>query len=365
MRIRVPVLLLAATVLVASDYSPRKDLDAGRYLKALAEADAQLRQNPSDALAFAAKSQALTALVRLPEAMATARRSVELQPNLPEAYLARAMAKAGLAVQQRSLGSLSGITGAMDDLREAVALDPRFVPAWMTLGVAYETLPGFLLGGSTRKALACAETVKQLDPAKGWLLEGTILSMEGRWPEARGAFGSGLAAAPRDPDLVYGYLDALGSRKTRNALGPVEQKRQLAQEARRLLPGIKEFARAVCAVCDAFLDADLGEEAWATAVAALPGSSAPSLIHLEFGKISARSGVHRTEGLNYLEQVLREPLEGGSGGYGTAHWRKGQILRDLGRKAEAGAAARAALALDPKDGRAADLLKELNLGSTS
>ena len=105
--------------------------------------------------------------------------------------------------------------------------------------------------------------------------------------------------------------------------------------------------------------------AWATAVAALPGSSAPSLIHLEFGKISARSGVHRTEGLNYLEQVLREPLEGGSGGYGTAHWRKGQILRDLGRKAEAGAAARAALALDPKDGRAADLLKELNLGSTS
>ena len=58
--------------------------------------------------------------------------------------------------------------------------------------------------------------------------------------------------------------------------------------------------------------------------------------------------------------MLREPLEGGSGGYGAADWRRGQVLKDLGRKAEARAAAEAALRLDPKDPKAARLLKELN-----
>ncbi len=58
--------------------------------------------------------------------------------------------------------------------------------------------------------------------------------------------------------------------------------------------------------------------------------------------------------------MLREPLEGGTGGYGTAHWRRGQVLKALGRKAEARAAAEAALRIDPKDSKAARLLKELS-----
>ncbi|WP_306598494.1 tetratricopeptide repeat protein [Geothrix sp. 21YS21S-2] len=344
--------------LAAGGYSPRPDLDAGHYLKALAAADAELKADPANALALAARSQALTAMMRLPEALAAGRRAAELNPRLGEALLARALARAGTAIQQKNLGSLRGVSAAMDDLRGAVKAEPGLVAAWMALGLGYEQLPG-ILGGSTRRALECAEVVRKLDPGKGSALKGTILSMEGEWPQAEAAFGTALAISPKDPEVTMAYLDALGSRETRKDLGEEEQKRRLAREARRLLPGARGSARALCSVCDALIDAGMGEEAWNAALAALPAVDAPSLIQLELGKISARTGVHADQGLAFLDQVLKAPLEGGSGGYGTAHWRRGQILKNLGRKNEAQAAARAALALDPKDAKASRLLEEL------
>jgi tetratricopeptide (TPR) repeat protein len=352
------LLIICALPGWAGDYAPRSDLDAGRYLKALADAEARLRQQPGDALAWAAKSQALTALVRLPEARDAADRALALKPGLADGLLARGLAQGGLAIQQRNLGSLRGIANAMDDLKAAVEADPGLVTAWMSLGLAYEQMPGFL-GGSTRRALECAQRLKKVDPPRGEVLEGTVLAMEGRWAQAQPCFSRALAAAPRDPEVIYGYLDALGSRETRKAIGSVPQKQLEIQEARRLLANAQDRARPITAICDALLDADQGEEAWKVAKEALPRADAPSLLRLQLGKIAARSGVHREEGLAALDQVLKEPLEGGSGGYAAAHWRRGQVLRDLGRKDEARAAAQAALRIDPKDNKAKKLLEEL------
>ena len=61
----------------------------------------------------------------------------------------------------------------------------------------------------------------------------------------------------------------------------------------------------------------------------------------------------------FLDKVLLEPLEGASGGYPTVHWRRGQILKDLGRIPEARAAAELALVKDPKHPGAKRLLKDL------
>jgi len=355
-----PTIVLVATLpAFAADYAPRADLDAGRYLKALAEAEATLQRQPGNALAWAAKSQSLTALVRMPEALAAAQKAVELKPDLADARLARGLALGGQAVQQRNLGSLGKINAAMDDLRAATEADPTLVAAWMSLGLAYQQLPG-LLGGSTRKALACAESLKKVDRPRGDVLQGTVLTLAGRWGEALPCFSRALAAAPSDPEVIYAYLDALGTRETRKVLGDEPQKRLEASEAMRLLPAARNRARPLTAICDALLDADRGDDAWRIALEALPATDAPSMLRLQLGKIAARSGRHLEEGLACLDQVLREPLEGGTGGYGTAHWRRGQILKDLGRKAEARAAAEAALRLDPKDPKAARLLKELS-----
>ncbi len=356
---RILSFLLAAPLLVAGTYDPRPDLEAGRYLKVFADAEAQLKADPRNALALAAKSQALTSQQRFGEALAFAESALSLQPRLPDAILARGLARAGTAVQQRNFSSLRHASGALDDLESATQADPRLLTAWMSLTLAYQQLPG-LLGGSTRKALACAAKLKAVNPARGELLQGMVLSMDGRWHEAERCFQRALTLAPTDPEAVYGYLDSLGSRETRKKLGVPEQTRRLAQDATRLLPPVKNRARALEAITDALLDAGQPMEAWRIAKEALSLVDAPSLVRLQLGKLAARSGLHRDEGLVLLDQVVREPLEGGSGGYASAHWRRGQILNDLGRKNEARSAAQAALKFDSKHPGARKLLDLLD-----
>lgn len=350
----IPVLLATQ----ASAYQPRVDLDNSRYLKALWEAEAQLQANPNNALAWAAKSQALSAMVRVWEARTCADKALALQPGLPDGLLARGMAQAGVAIQQRNLSSLRGVSRAMDDLRAAVAADPTLVSAWMSLGLAYQQLPG-ILGGSTSKALQCAESLRRVNGPRADLLQGSVLAMDGRWNEAQPYFGRALATAPWDAEIVYGYLDALGSKETRKALGETEQRRRLASEARRLLPPVRNRARAVEAISLALLDAGQAEEAWTLARTTLAQVDSPSLLRLHLGKIAAKTRLHQQEGLAYLDQALREPLEGGTGGYASAWWRKGQILKNLGRIDEAKAAADRALKIDSGHRGAKNLKEEL------
>ncbi|MDR3684614.1 MAG: hypothetical protein P4L11_12885, partial [Geothrix sp.] len=328
------MLLLAPAAILASAPAQapafRADLAAGHYLKVQAEAEQRLRQDPNDALAWAAKSQALSSLLRFAEAHAAADRALNLRPGLADALLARGLARAGEAIRQRDLGSLRGSLGALDDLRGATEADPTLASAWESLGLAYEMLPG-LLGGSTRQALQCADRLRALAPARGDLLHALILVEEGQWREAEPYFGRALAQAPRDPEVVGQWLDALDRRPAKKALGEAGKNARLLAEAARLLPGVRTRAQGVVAVSDAYLHAGQPETAWKVLQEQLGQVDAPSLLRLQQGKVAAASGLHRPEGLAALEQVLREPLEGGSSGYPGAWWRKGQILRDLGR----------------------------------
>ena len=350
----------AALLLFSPAQSPdfRGDLDAGHYLKVLAETEQHLRQDGKDSQAWAAKSQALSSLMRFSEAKAAADWALTLRPGLADALLARGLARAGEAIKQRDLGSLRGALGAMDDLRAATQADPSLAPAWMSLGLAYELLPG-ILGGSTRKALDCAEQLRRLSPARGDLLQGIILSEENRWREAEPYFLRALTLAPTDPEVVGQWLDALDNRPAKKALGEAGKNARLLTEAPRLLPGVRTRARGVVAVSDAYLHAGQPETAWKVVQDQLPHIDAPSLLRLQLGKVAANGGVHRPEGLVALDQLLREPLEGGSSGYPGAWWRKGQILNALGRKDEARRAAQEALKLDAKHRGARELLENL------
>ncbi len=339
-------------------YTPRVDLDAGRYLKAMTEAEARIRQNPHDALAWAAKSQALTAQLRFSEGLAAAGQSLGLKNDLADGLLARGLARAGKAVQQRNLGSVRGVSNAMDDFRAATEADPSLVGAWMSLGLAYEQVPGFF-GGSTKQAFRCADSLRRVNPSRGDLLQGLVLAMEERWTEALPFFVRALSAAPGDPEIVYGYLDALGSRATRKSLGEEGQRRMCVVEAYRLLPAMKGRARGLQAICDALLDGGDPEGAWKVAKESVARADSPSIMRAQLGKVAARAGIHREDGLAFLDQVLKEPFEGGTGGLPSIHWRRGQILKDLGRKDEARAAAQAALGIDPKHPGARRLLDDL------
>ena len=353
------MILLAPFILLQSQApSFRTDLDAGHYLKVLSEAEQRLRQDPNDAMAWAAKSQSLSSLLRFREGREAADKAIALKPGLADALLARGLARAGEAIKQRNLGSLRGAVGAMDDLRAATQADPNLAPAWTSLGLAYEMLPG-LLGGSTTKALQCADNLRKVSPARGDLLQALILMEEENWSEAEPHFQRALVKAPQDAEVVGQWLDALDRGPAKKALGEAGKNARLLAEAPRLLPGIRTRARGVIAVSDAYLHAGQPETAWNILQDHLHQVDAPSLIRLQLGKVAAASGLHRPEGLTALDQVLHQPLEGGSSGYPGAWWRKGQILQALGRKAEARKAAQEALKLDPKHRGAKELLESL------
>ena len=93
-----------------------------------------------------------------------------------------------------------------------------------------------LLGGSTRKALQCAESLKQVSPAKGDLLRAPSCRWKSAGRRRKPCFQKALAKAPSDPEVVAGYLDALGSHETKRALGESEQRRRLAADAGACCP---------------------------------------------------------------------------------------------------------------------------------
>lgn len=356
-----PFIFLALSSAAQGNYSPRTDLEEGRYLKALAEAETQIKLSPTNALAWAAKAHSLSALLRFGEALEAANRSLSLNPNLADGYLARGLARGGNAIQQRNFGSLKKAVGALGDLKRATELDPTLSLAWMSLGLAYQEMPG-ILGGSTRKALQCAEAFRKVNPILGDSLRGLILSLDGKWHEGELCFQRALAAGgASDPKVVIGYLEALGNPETRETLGQANQQRMLVKEGRRLLPGMRGHAKGVEAVSEALLAGGQPDEAWDVTLEALEKVQSPSILRLHLGKIAARSGIHRNEALVYLNQVLGEPIEGDCGGQAAAFWRKAQILKDLGRLKEAREAAEAGLKVDPKHPGASKLLKEIRI----
>lgn len=352
MRWLIPFLWLGSTI--AHGQAFRADLEAGRFLKVLAQTEGPLGASRSSSPIRAARSQALTSLLRLDEALAEADRAVTLDPNLADAYLARGLAKAGQAIRSRNLSSLRGISEAMDDLRRATTLDPSLTRAWMSLGLGYQELP-WALGGSTRKALECAAALRKVNPIKGDFLEGLIWNLEGDWGRADACFTRALAAP--DPEILAGYLDALDDKPARKALGEGAKNERLVREANRFLPLARRSAQALSAVSDALLNGGQREQAWQVLQIAPRDVDAPSLLGLQRGKVAAKSGLHLEEGLASLDHVLGAPLEGGSGGYAAVHWRRGQILNRLGRAEEARNAARAALQFDPKHPGARRLLE--------
>jgi len=339
-------------------YSPRADLDQGRFLKALADAEDRLASNSSDALALAAKAQALCALMRLGEAEDSAKRALEIKPGLPDALLARALVTGAKAIQQRNLNSVMMFSQAMDDLKAATKGDPAYPLAWATLGIAYQQLPA-LLGGSTKKALDCAERLEAVQPSKGFLLHGQVLALGGKWGSAQPFFRQALTLSPNDPTIAAGYLEALSEKVTKKALGEEAQKQLLATEARRLLPKVKRSALGMEAVSLALLEAGLDEEAWNAALGALPGADAPSILKLQLGKVAARAEIHQEEGLAFLKEAASEPLEGGTGGYAQVYWRMGQILKSLDRRDEAVKAAKEALRYNQWHRGAKELMESL------
>jgi len=292
-------LLLAMQPASATEYSAL--MKAKKFAEAERAASTKLAQEPANAEAMAARTEAILAAGsenRIEEAVKQAEQCVAAHATYARCHLAVGKALGSKAMNGGIMSAMGYAGTIRDSFKKAVELDPRDQDARFSLLQFYMMAPG-IMGGGTGKAEALAAQTTAINAEAGKLMQATLDLAADRIVKAEAAT---LSARPGD--------DA-----------------ELQERQEGLLFGIgmkyladKKFADGERVFRDAqkrFPDGDL----------ALYGLS----------RASQEQGRHR-EALSALEQVLvKTPRP-------HIHYRMAQSLQALGDKAKAAAAFEKALA---------------------
>lgn len=128
--------------------------------------------------------------------MKPARRAIELQPKNAEAHRLLGTL-CGQVIPANVLSAMKYGRCAMDEVKQAITLDPKSSNAWLSRGVGNYYLPE-AFGGGVKLAIQDFEKAIQLDArsseAQLWL--GIALRKSGQHAEARQALAKSLALNP-------------------------------------------------------------------------------------------------------------------------------------------------------------------------
>ncbi|MEY2669179.1 MAG: hypothetical protein RJA59_1817 [Pseudomonadota bacterium] len=134
-----------------------------------------------------------------------ARKEALARPVVPEAYNQYLLARRFLAPS-----SQEGFLRATTASEKAIALSPRFAPAWATLAAAFGGLADYAespgeIAANQAKAIAAAARAVELDPglAEAYAIRGQLLAQTTwDWEAAGEDFDRALALAPGDADIL-------------------------------------------------------------------------------------------------------------------------------------------------------------------
>lgn len=129
--------------------------------------------------------------------MHPARKAIELQPRNAEAHRLLGTL-CGQVIPANVLSAMKYGRCAMDEVKQAIALDPKSSSAWLSRGVGNYYLPE-AFGGGVKLAIQDFEKSIQLDAksAEAQLWLGIALRKAGRNAEARTALAKSLSLNPR------------------------------------------------------------------------------------------------------------------------------------------------------------------------
>lgn len=129
--------------------------------------------------------------------MNPARKAIELQPKNAEAHRLLGTL-CGQVIPANVLSAMKYGRCAMDEVKQAIALDPKSASAWLSRGVGNYYLPE-AFGGGVKLAIQDFEKAIQLDAksAEAQLWLGIALRKAGRNAEARTALSKSLALNPQ------------------------------------------------------------------------------------------------------------------------------------------------------------------------
>lgn len=259
--------------------------------------------------------EAMMSRSEVDEAIEAAQAWTEAEPNSADAWymLGRTNGNKATRVNMFSAAGLAG--DSREAYEKAVELDPGHVRARYDLIQFYMMAPGFM-GGSEDKAAEMAAALEQLDAVWGHIGRAYI-ALRGKDNEA----------AARHYEAVL-------------ALDPVHP-------------------QALNTLISLLIGAERLDDARAVAARALEHDPDNAIGHYQLARYSAVTGKDLETGLSHMERFLALPEKPASMSAAAAHWRRGQILEQLGRKDEAIAAFSQAVAMDDDLEEAAADLKRL------
>ncbi len=314
-------LLIALVVLVPHDFaiasstSDVQTLIEGRDPRALAAALSLTKSDPKNADAWVLLTRAQLTGGKLPAAIDSAKRAVDLDPNNSRAHFWLGNAYGSNALASGMLTQMRMATKARDAFEKAVALDPNNLEARQSLVEFYTRAPR-VIGGGIDKARAQATEIAKRDAYAGHLARGTVAAAEEKVDESVKEY---QAAIRLKPDSIDARL----------AIGLVYQ------QAKRWDDAFAHFTTWT-------REAPTVSRAW-----------------YQLGRTSALSNSRHEQGVAAMKRYLEVPRGPGDPEPQHAYYRMGQIYAHAGQVVEARAAFEAALKLDPKMKGAREELQKL------
>jgi TolB-like protein/DNA-binding winged helix-turn-helix (wHTH) protein/tetratricopeptide (TPR) repeat protein len=271
--------------------------NAAGWRTAVSDLERAVDIDPQFALARAALASAYTQLFFYQstergwdeQAFVQIQRALAIDPNLPEAYLARAQ----LTWTARNRFPHEA---AIRDLRRALSLNPNLADAYQELEKVYYHL------GLTDKVIAAGRQVQRLDPAQALFSNRTFRALidARRLEQLQPDFEHDVRLGP------YARGDALV------ALGRLPEALQLLAESKAGVPGDREFDIGVLAllgvVCARLNERDRAQQILTTVMPAAENPQALSHMHHAQLHIGATLGVlgRKDEAVRWLTRAADE-----------------------------------------------------------
>ncbi len=239
----------------------------------------------------------------LDQAIELGEAEVERVPDSAEAHYWLGAAY-GRRAQTANMFSAAGYARKVKaEFLRAAELDPKHVEAQLGLVQFYLQAPGFM-GGDVEEAKRVIDTLAKMDPVAGHRGRASLKFAE---KDREGALAEWFAALKIDaanPDVFPVVVGVLAQDKRFAELEPI-------------------------------------------VAAAIAKDATRPVVRYQAGKFAALSGKQLEEGLAHLDALIAMPTAPEGVSLAGAHWRRGQILSQLERHAEAIAATKQAATLEP------------------
>lgn len=177
-------LMLAVSPASAGEYSAL--MKAKKYAEAEHAASAKLAQDPKNAEAMAARTEAILAAdsePRIGEAVKQAEQCVSTQAASAACHLALGKALGSKAMHAGVMSAMGYAGTIRDSFKKAVELDPRNLDARFSLLQFYMMAPS-IMGGGTGKAEALAAQTATVNPEAGKLMQAMLVLADGKVAKA-------------------------------------------------------------------------------------------------------------------------------------------------------------------------------------